>query len=57
LTTIVIQCDFVVISGKNSGTGAGIPAKPAKSAGVDTTGRNPVFLCTFFARVIILGRQ
>jgi hypothetical protein len=48
---------FVVITGRNTGTGAGIPEKPAETAGVDTAGRYSVCLCAFFARLIKPGRQ
>jgi hypothetical protein len=47
---------FVVITGRNTGTGtgAGILEKPAETAGVDTAGRYSVCLCAFFARLIKL---
>jgi hypothetical protein len=48
---------FVVKSGRNSGTGAGIPENPAETAGEDTAGRNRILLCAFFARLIKPGRR
>ena len=48
---------FVVITGRNTGTGAGIPEKPAETAGVDTAGRYWVILCAFFARLKKPGCQ
>ena len=48
---------FVVITGQNTGTGAGILEKLAETAGVNTAVRYSVFLCAFFARLIKLGRQ
>jgi hypothetical protein len=48
---------FVVKSSRNSGTGAGIPEIPAKTAGVNTAGRNRILFCAFFARLKKPGRQ
>ncbi len=43
-----INCDFVVNSSRNSGTGAGTPTIPVERVGVDA-GRNRILLCAFFA--------
>jgi hypothetical protein len=49
--------NFVVKSGRNSGTGAGIPEIPAETAGVNTAVRNQILFCAFFARFLKPGRQ
>jgi hypothetical protein len=46
---------FAVKSGRNSGTGTGMPEILAKSAGVNTAARNQILLCAFFVHLIKRG--
>jgi hypothetical protein len=55
----LLPCTFIVKSGRNSGTGTGIPDVPAKTAGVNTADWNWIFFCAFFLRLSFKtpGRQ
>ena len=53
----LVRHDFVVITGRNTGTGTGIPRIPADIAGVYTAGRCRVLRCAFVAHLKKPGRQ